>query len=94
MLLNNKPTEFSIDTGADVTVIPKVLFERMHSGTSLQATSLTLYGTSNQTLPVKGRFTGELKLGDTEVEEEVFVVRRLHRPLLGRPAIESFGLIK
>jgi len=94
LLLNNKPTEFSIDTGADVTVIPKALFECMHSGTSLQATRRTLYGPSNQTLPVKGRFTGKLKWGDTEVEEEVFVVRRLRRPLLGRPAIESLGLIK
>jgi len=92
LLLNNKPAEFSIDTGADVTVIPKAQFECMHSGTSLQATRQTLYGPSNQTLLVKGRFTGKLKWGDTEVEEEVFVVRRLHCPLLGRHAIESGSL--
>jgi len=47
LLLNNKATEFSIDTGADISVIPKTLFECMYSGTSLQATKRTLYGPSN-----------------------------------------------
>jgi len=30
------------------------------------------------TLPVKGKFTGRLKWGDTKVEEEMFVIRCLH----------------
>ena len=43
-------------------------------------------------LPVKGQFTGKLKQGDREVEQELFVVSNLHKHLLGRPAIEALDL--
>ena len=36
----------------------------------------------------------KLKKGSRETEETVYVVRSLHRPLLGRPAIESLRLVK
>ena len=39
-----------------------------------------------------GQFTGKLKSNTTEVQEEIYVVEGLHRPLLGRPAIESLQL--
>lgn len=77
-----------------MTVIPKALFDSVGKDTPLKATKQTLRGPGHQLLPVKEYFTGTLKWGSQEVEEDVYVVRRLRRPLLGRPAIEALGLIK
>ena len=37
-------------------------------------------------------FTGILKRGSQEVQQEIYVVKNLHRHLLGRPAIDALGL--
>ena len=39
-------------------------------------------------------FIGKLKLGEKQIEEEIFVAHKLRRPLLGAPAIEALGLVK
>lgn len=44
----------------------------LHSGLKMN----TLYP-EQQTLPVKGKFAGGLKWGDTEVEKEVFIMKHL-----------------
>ncbi len=92
LLVNGKPLEFKIDTGADVTVLPKDAFDSI-PGTQLTPVKKTLSGPSHQILPVKGQFTATLTKGDKEVKEDIFVVRRLRKALLGRPAIESLGLL-
>ena len=91
--VNGKPVEFKIDTGADVSVIPHSVFKNLPT-TNLKPAQKVLSGPSHKLLPVKGQFVATLKNHDKEVEEEVFVVRRLRRALLGRPAIESLGLIR
>ena len=53
----------------------------------------TLRGPDTHILPVKGLFTGKLKNGEHEVDEEIYVVKGLHKALLGRPAIEQLGLV-
>ena len=90
--MNGKPMEFRIDTGADVSVIPLSVFKSIPCA-MLRPTRKTLSGPSSKTLPVKGQFTATLRHQDREVTEEVFVVRRLRHALLGRPAIESLGLL-
>jgi len=92
LFVNGKPLEFKINTGADVTVIPKSVFDSV-PGAQLRPAKKTLSGPSHKILPVKGQFVATLKYGDREVEEDVFVVRRLQKALLGRPAIESLGLL-
>ena len=44
-------------------------------------------------LPVIGQFTGKLAQGDRTTLQEMYVVEKLHKPLLGRPAIEALGLL-
>ena len=53
-----------------------------------------LSGPSHKVLPVKGQFKATISSGDLKVEEEIFVIRRLRKPLLGRPAIESLDLLR
>ena len=91
--VNGKPVEFKIDTGADVTVIPKSVFKKIPDVT-LKSPTKTLSGTSCRTLQVKGQFTANLNYQDKEATEEVYVVKSLNRSLLGRPAIEALGLVQ
>lgn len=90
--LNDTPIQFQIDTGAKVTVIPSQVLEQL-SGANLQPPQRTLRGASQSALPVSGQFTGKLTMGTHTTHQEVFVVDKLHKPLLGRPAIEALGLL-
>ena len=91
LLLNGTPTEFDIDTGAEVSLISEERHQKIGSP-SLSVPGKTLRGPSNYSLPVTGRFTGVLKHGQLEVQQEIFVVQNLRQHLLGRPAIEVLGL--
>lgn len=60
--LNSMPTQFQIDTGAEVTVNPKSMYKTLHS-VSLQPSQRTLRGPSQNVLPVNEQSQGILKLG-------------------------------
>ena len=89
--LNGKPTHFEIDTGADVTVISQTAHKEIGSP-PLSPPQRILRGPCNQALPVKGQFTVKLRRGDRETEQEVYVVGKLRKHLLGRPAIQALDL--
>ena len=90
--LNGTPVWFLIDTGAEVKVIPSEVLEKL-DGTNLQPPQRTLRGASQSALPVNDQFTGKLTRGDRTTHQEVYVADELHKPLLGRPAIEALGLL-
>ena len=92
LYLNNCLREFKIDTGADVTVVPEKEYEKSRDG-PLIPPDRTLCGPGRHTLKVHGKFEGRLRYGNTERREQIYVVQGLHRPLLGRPAIESLHLV-
>ncbi|KAL5517029.1 hypothetical protein EMCRGX_G002494 [Ephydatia muelleri] len=91
--LNGQPVTFKLDTGADVTVIPMGVLRRQREKTKLYPAQKRLHGPNNQELPVRGCLKATLAYRNATVVEEVYVVPGLHTPLLGRPAIESLGLI-
>ena len=53
-----------------------------------------LKGPSGDQLGCKGRFVGYLQKGDVTIKEEIYVIKNLHKPLLGRPAIRGLNLLK
>ena len=53
---------------------------------------MSLMGPNQQKLPLVGWFQAKLRKGEKEVVEDVYVVRHLQWPLLGRPAIKALGL--
>ncbi len=93
LLVNGQAEEFLIDTGAEVTVVPQATFDHVGGG-SLLRPRRTLRGPSRHILPVKGQFTAKLSKDSQVIEQELFVVKGLHKPLLGRPAIEALGLVQ
>ena len=92
LVIGKATINFKIDTGADVTVIPEDLFHQHRLG-RLQGTSKKLYAADQTELRVVGTIRKDISLGDTCVTEDIYVVKGLKEPLLGRPAIEKLNLI-
>ena len=89
--LNGHTTKFKIDTGADVTVIPASMYKQSRDG-PLVTPDRVLRGPSQHMLSVLGKFVANLKVDNTTAKQEIYVVKGLQRPLLGRPAIEPLGV--
>ena len=54
----------------------------------------TLKGPGGDQLGCKGRFVGYLQKSDLTIRDELYVIKNLHKPLLGRPAIRGLNLLK
>eukprot|EP00117_Sycon_ciliatum_P016581 scpid41840/ scgid0554/ Retrovirus-related Pol polyprotein from transposon opus; Protease; Reverse transcriptase; Endonuclease len=97
MLLHGKAITMKVDTGADVTAIPATVFTSLDLPISLAPSNRTLRGPDNTSLNVCGRFTADLRTAHSSqshsVPTQVYVVRDLKLPLLGRPAIEALGIL-
>ena len=59
----------------------------------LSETKRTLTGPSEQKLRVMGVFTAQIKVHESETEQQIFVVKGLKSPLLRRPAIIALKLV-
>lgn len=90
--VNGRPAEFCIDTGAEVTVVSRQTHEDAGSPPLLPP-NRTLRGPDTHILPVVGQFEATLKKGSQEVQQKLYVVEGLNKPLLGRPAIEELSLL-
>ncbi|KAK3568444.1 hypothetical protein QTP86_007296 [Hemibagrus guttatus] len=84
-----------MDTGADVTAIPESAFAQhtSNSNTDLKKTRKTLMGPGKHVLDVRGVFSTSISRNDKKIEEDIYVVKNLFTPLLGRHAIEKLSLI-
>ena len=92
--MNDSPVNFKIDTGADVSVIPAELFSELKNSVALKHTNKVLLGPCNYKLNRIGKFDAKLKSCDSSIDDEIFVVDGLERPLLGRKACKSLNLIQ
>ena len=90
--INGATVEFKIDTGADVSVVPKSLLNKLKI-TSLKQSKKNLQGPGSNTLAVQGKFTAVVTYKRKKVTEDIYVIQNLRTPLLGRPAIEKLGLL-
>ena len=93
LCLSTTAVEFKTDTGADVTVIPGTEYQKKRDG-PLRAPDRMLTGAGRQQLHVQGKFTAHrLNRNNVELEQEIFVVEGLDKPLLRRPAIEGLKIV-
>ena len=93
LTLEGKPVNMCIDTGAEVTVIPQRVWKSVGQP-KLSLSDRTLRGPDQQAIPTLGKFTGYLGMGAKQVEAEIYVVKGLSQPLLGRKSISDLGLVK
>ena len=92
MVVNGTELEFKLDTGADVTCITEGGYQKL-TQLQLNQSGKKLRGAGQHWLTVCGSFSANLKCGDREVEQEVYVIKDLESPLLGRPAIEKLRFL-
>ena len=59
----------------------------------MQPSDRSLSGPCHDNLKVYGQFQGTLKYGAHEIQQDIFVVQHLHKPLVGLPAIEALHLV-
>ena len=86
-------TTFKLDTGDDVTVIPESLF--IETGAELKATKARLTGPGQYKLHVLGVIDAKLTPGHgRETTQQVYIVKDLKSPLLGRPTIQALSLLE
>ena len=61
---------------------------------NIEVSDVTLRGAGNMPLQVKGTVNAKLEYNNKIIEEKVYVVDKLLIPLLGKPAISKFSMIK
>ena len=84
--------KFRIDTGADETVIPEQLYNELIGVNPLRKANKKLFGVGNNgLLAVVGMFATVLQT--TATKQNIYVVRGIHKALLGNPAIDALRLI-
>ena len=68
-------------------------FKRL-GGVTLLSSQRTLCGPNQSLLPVKGQFSGKIRVGKRATEQTIYVVEGLHKSLLGKPAVQALQLLK
>ena len=93
--LNGEKVQFKIDTGADETCIPFSRYESMKGKRPVLLKSRKkLHSCDGKKLNICGKFTTTIESDDKIIVQDVYVIKGLHRPLLGGPAIRALNLLK
>ena len=77
---------------AEMTVVSEKVFFTLSTG-KLEKPSKVLHGPASQKLEVLGQFGGNLSHGSRHIRQTIFVVKSLHKKLLGLPAITALDLV-
>lgn len=93
VLVNGHKVE-SIDTGADVTVVPASLLARLKEGDTLLKSDMLLLGPAKQRLEVLGAVPLTVTFNGTSVKANLYVTKDLNEPLLGLDLIESLDILR
>ena len=93
LTLEGQPVTLSIDTGAEVTVIPDNVWRDLGKP-ALTLPAQSLKGPDAKPIHSQGKFSDRLSLHNREATEEIYVVPGLTKALLGRHAIDRLHLIR
>ena len=91
--MNGTPMELQIDTRAEVTVITENVWRNM-GAPLITSSDRTLNGPASHELTMLRKFGEEMLASQNKIAiDDVYVVKGLHRCLLGQPAIEKLELL-
>lgn len=93
--VNDCKFQFKLDSGADVTVVPISVYDKVSnkSNLKLQSTNKILLGPCKYRLKCLGKFTARIASKKNSIVEEIYVVKNLSKPLLGKSACASLNLL-
>ena len=89
--INGQVITFKLDSGADVSVFSARVYQTLD--VRLEPTNKVLLGSCNYKLNCLGKFKAKLAVNQKCIDNEVYVVKGLERPLLSRQASQSLNLI-
>ena len=90
--IGNSNLDFKIDSGADVTIIPEILYkEKVHG--PLMPPDKILFGPGEIRLPVLGKIRTKLSTAKSQTYQDIYVLKGKGQALLGRPAIEALRIL-
>ena len=93
VLVDKKPVNFKLDSGADVTVVPYNTCLNIDVKIQLKPTDKVPLGPCNYRMNCKREFTVTLAYNQNSTKETVYVIESLARPLLSRSAAVKLNLI-
>lgn len=93
VLIQSEPVRFKIDTGADETVIPPAVFNKLEPQPLLQNPPRQLRGPDGKALAIQGVVRLAMSYKDRVSEQNIYVLQDVTIPLLGKPAIEGLQLL-
>ena len=92
--MNGAITNFTIDTEAQCTVIPKYLLNSLVPRPKLKPTTMKLSAYNGTEIPVAGKCITSIKLKNQKVQVLFFVVDADSVPIIGLNTSEKLNLIK
>jgi transposase InsO family protein len=85
--------EFKLDTGADVSIMPKSVYDKLSPKPQLKAPSAVLRG-AGVSLDCIGEFSTKVHYKGKSAQIDIFVLRSETESLLSRKAVTQLGLVK
>ncbi|KAG5874126.1 hypothetical protein JTB14_015046 [Gonioctena quinquepunctata] len=89
----NKNFEFLIDSGADITCVPKEIFDVSFLN-QLQVSDKIVTGPSGVKLKVLGTSPVKLSFQTHHFDTDIYVIEKLIKPILGRAAIVKLNVLQ
>ena len=91
----NVPCQFVVDTGPDVTILSSRVFHKLDSAEGIEDASNegVVRGLDGQVIPVIGRVTLEITIGETSSKLEVWVASIQEECILGGDFLKREGCV-
>jgi len=89
--IRGQPVRFKMDSGADVSVVGKLLAQGLKL--KIQPTEKVLFGPGRTKLDVEGVTTVTLHYKDKSVQEDIYILPTQNTPLLSRGALLKLDLL-
>jgi len=92
--IENKKIRLKLDTGADISVIPKEIFQKMDTHFKIRNTGCIIKGFEGTKAKTEGIVNLLCKYKDNSIYEDFVIIEGATKVLLGGQACVNLGLVK
>ena len=87
-----QPIMWEADSGADICVLPEAQFSKELGNLTPVKTNIS--GPDRKSLKCLGKFEAVCRFEEKSVITDIYVMKDIKKPLLGRPVLEELGILK
>lgn len=91
VIINNVPIEMELDTGAGISILPKIIYDKHFSSFPLSSSNTKLQMYDRSVVVPDGVFKAFIRYGTHTLQHKLTVVKNGVKPLLGRDLIHLLG---